>query len=220
VIAKVCEVGKHGCNFCEITNGYWLVGAQTVRFNKESFFLELCQKVILHTVKLDVADAAITEQVTSDAYVCLALTLLWVVETLKYFLKATSLVSNDAVMRMIWVSLLGVQSTRDNLSFSIMWKSLFIMVIGLKFSGAIGLGKNEQNARSKSHNTKYFETEVSGGLEGAVRAAELAWEGLAAMGGTMVERGDQTSIHVGFSHRKAYWVRNDLFIFCFARIVT
>jgi len=72
-------------------------------------------------------------------------------------------------------------------------------VIGWNFAGAGGAGKKVQNTRSKSHVAKFFLTEVGGVLGEEMRAVLLVLDWSAAAGGAMVERGDQTSIHVGFT---------------------
>ncbi len=45
-----------------------------------------------------------------------------------------------------------------------------------------------------------------------MRAVFVVLGGVAASGGTMVEEGDRSSIHVD-SRRKAYWVKNDFLFF-------
>jgi len=135
-----------------------------------------------------------------------------VVDTLKYFLNSALPFSTVADARMIWLSLLGVQRTKDSSSLSIVWKRLAIAVIGLNFAGAVGVGKKVQNTRSKSRLSKFFATAFTGLLEEEVRAVFSTREGVAAVGGAMVERGDRSLIHVG-SRRKAYQVENDFLIF-------
>jgi len=61
---------------CEIADRYRPVSSQAVRFNEYAFLFEPGQQVILHTVKLDVADAAVGEQMTADAHMHLALLLI------------------------------------------------------------------------------------------------------------------------------------------------
>jgi len=97
---------------------------------------------------------------------------------------------------------------RDDSSFNITHRSCCIALIGLSFAGAIGIGKKVQTVKLKVRVTKLFVTGCAGGLVVVVLAGRLAWEGAAALGGTMVERGDRTSIHVGLC-RKAYQVEND-----------
>jgi len=63
------------------------------------------------------------------------------------------------------------------------------VVIGLNFSGDVGLGKNTRNTRSYSRDSEFFVTWVAGVSEGAVRATGVAREGLAATGTAMVELG-------------------------------
>jgi len=112
----------------------------------------------------------------------------------------------------IWSSLLGVLITKDGLSLSIVHRRFFMAAIGLNFAGTRGVRNDAWSTKSTSHVTKFFVTSDAWMVGRAFHACSLTQEGLAAMGGAMVERGDRSSIHVG-SHRKAYQVRND-FLFC------
>jgi len=93
-----------------------------------------------------------------------------VVDTLKYFLNLVSPFGTEADVSMIWLLLLGVLKTKDDLSLSIVRKRVDIAVIGLNFAGASGVGKKVQKTRSKSRVTKFLVTAMAGGLEGVVCA--------------------------------------------------
>jgi len=99
-------------------------------------------------------------------------------------------------------------------------KRFFMAMIGLNFEGGGGIGKDAHITISSSRVTKFFAASCARVVDVAVRSCWGAWEGVAALGGAMVERGgvDWSSIHVG-SRRKAYRVRNDFIYFCSARIV-
>jgi len=66
--------------------------------------------------------------------------------------------------------------------------------------------------KSKVHITILFVTVLAGGVGVAVLACGLMWEGAAALGDDMVERGDWSSIHAN-SHRETYYSRNDFLFF-------
>jgi len=111
------------------------------------------------------------------------------VDTLKYFLNSDSPVGSAADARTSCLSLLGVRSTRDGSSFSIVRRSAVIVEIGLNLVGTVGVGKNAQIVRSYSRITKFLLACWASTLGGAVRACILAWEGAAASEAAMVERG-------------------------------
>ncbi len=110
------------------------------------------------------------------------------------------------------MSLFGVRRTKDSSSLIIIRNRLRITVIGWNFAGAGGVGKKARNTRSKLHVANFFVTEVTGVLWEGVRAVLLALDWSAAAGAPWWSWGGRSSIHVG-SHRKAYQVRNDFFIF-------
>jgi len=70
-----------------------------------------------------------------------------------------------------------------------MRNSCLIAFIGLNFIGAVGVGKNARNMRSKSRVTKLFVASGAGALGEAVLACVGAREGAAASEAAMGERG-------------------------------
>jgi len=101
---------------------------------------------------------------------------------------------------MICWSLLGVRRTSDCSSLSSVRSSCCIAPIGLNLIGAVGSGKKARKARSKSRLTKLFGTGRAWVSVEAVHAVLVAWEGMAAAGAAMVERGgsviDPRRLHV------------------------
>jgi len=93
-----------------------------------------------------------------------------VIDMWKNFLNSVSLDGIGIESRMICLSLLGVQRTKDGSSLSIVLNSCFIAVVGLNRVGAVGVGKKARSVSLKSRVTKLFVTGVAGGLEEAVRA--------------------------------------------------
>ncbi len=70
---KVGKVHEGGSNLGEVASGYRAVNAQTIRFEKDAFFLQPCEEVAVRASKLDVAEAAVAQDVAADAYLCLVL---------------------------------------------------------------------------------------------------------------------------------------------------
>jgi len=120
------------------------------------------------------------------------------VDTWKNFLNCFSPVGIDADDSTICSSLLAVQSTKDGSSLSIVLNKFFMATIGLNLAGAAGVGKIARKAKSYSRVTKFFVADDAGALEEALHTCCWAQERSAAAWGAMVERGDRTSIHVGF----------------------
>jgi len=73
VVAKISQVGKRGCNFCEITDRDRAIDAQAVRFDEDFFFLKPCQKISIRASEFNVAKCAVAEHVATDEHVPLVL---------------------------------------------------------------------------------------------------------------------------------------------------
>ena len=82
--------------------------------------------------------------------------LLCAVNTLKHFLNSVSPVGSKANARTICLSLLGVHSTKDGSSLSIVQRRFFMAAIGLNFKGAGGVGKDMWSTKLTSRITIFL----------------------------------------------------------------
>jgi len=117
------------------------------------------------------------------------LVIMQVVNTVKNFWNSILLVRIWVVVRMICWSLSGVQRTKDNSSWNIVWRSWVIIEIGLNCIGSDGVGKNARSVISYSCVATLFVTRLLGGLWEVILAFVWVQEGAAASGGAMVDGG-------------------------------
>jgi len=118
-------------------------------------------------------------------FVCLAQG----VEMLQNCLNAFSPARSGVIAKTICWLLLGIRSTKDGSSLSMVQSSCCIALVGLSLAGAVGTGKKAHIVRSKVRVTKFFVTESALVSIWSVHAGWVAWEGVAATEATMVERG-------------------------------
>ena len=68
IFTKVGKVSNRWHNFGEVSNSYWVLNAQTIRFKEYSFLLQPIEEMAFGALKLDVAEAAVAKNMAVDAY--------------------------------------------------------------------------------------------------------------------------------------------------------
>ena len=71
--SKVGEMREGGSDFGKVADGDRAFDAQAVRLKKNSFSLQPSKKISVRAAMLDVAQAAVAENMTSNTYLCLVL---------------------------------------------------------------------------------------------------------------------------------------------------